>query len=414
MLKRKILPIVAGLGIVFALAVALTPQSKTLPLPPAAEPSQAPYENYVGGAGMVEASTENINIGTPLPGIAKRVYVKVGQKVRPGDPLFEIDDREYWADFEIRQGNLMKAEAAVVEARASLQDAEDQYELVKNIADSRAVSFDDVRKRHDAMLLAEAKVSSAKAAAFATEAEVRAARTNLDRLMVRSPIEGEILQVTIHPGEYVPAGGSATPPIRMGNLDTLHVRVDIDENDAWRFKPDTKAIAFIRGNRDLKVDLAFVRVEPYITPKTSLTGSSTERVDTRVLQILYRFERAKLPVFVGQQVDVYIDTNADTGRKTLPRLPSRVEVRTNEKGSSPHRGRPSSALQLRFRGPRLPETRSCTAKRMERIEAGRASSRANPCTLGLVEEPQRPYPGQSHYGGRQYQPRSQRSPLPHP
>jgi HlyD family secretion protein len=161
------------------------------------------------------------------------------------------------------------------------------------------------------MLLAEARVSSAKAAAFAAEAEVRAARTNLDRLMVRSPIAGEILQVAIHPGEYVLAGGSATPPIRMGNLDTLHVRVDIDENDAWRFKPCTKAIAFVRGNRHLKVDLAFVRVEPYITPKMSLTGSSTERVDTRVLQILYRFERAKLPVFVGQQVDVYIDTGTN-------------------------------------------------------------------------------------------------------
>jgi HlyD family secretion protein len=311
MIRRKVLPILAGVGIVIALAAALTSQSKSPPPPPAAEPPEAPYENYLSGAGLVEASTDNINIGTPLPGVANKVYVKVGQKVRPGDPLFELDDREHRADFEIRQGNLLKAEAAIVEARASLQDAEDQYDLVKNIADSRAVSIDDVRKRQDAVLLAEARVSSAKAAAIAGEAEVRAARTNLDRLMVRSPIAGEILQVAIHPGEYVLAGGSATPPIRMGNLDTLHVRVDIDENDAWRFKPGTKAIAFIRGNRDLKVDLAFVRVEPYITPKMSLTGSSTERVDTRVLQILYRFERSKLPVFVGQQVDVYIDTGTN-------------------------------------------------------------------------------------------------------
>jgi HlyD family secretion protein len=322
MLKRKVLPILAGLGIVIALAVAMTSQSTTPPPPPAAEPSQAPYETYVGGAGMVEASTENINIGTSLPGITKKVYVKVGQKVKPGDPLFEIDDREYRADLEIKQGNLMKAEAAIVEARASLQDAEGQYDLVKNITDSRAVSIDDVKKRHNAMLLAEARVSSAKAAAFAAEAEVRATKTNLDRLMVRSPIAGEILQVTIHPGEYVPAGSLTTPSIRMGNLDMLHVRVDIDENDAWRFKPDTNAIAFVRGNRDLKVDLAFVRVEPYITPKTSLTGSSTERVDTRVLQILYRFERGKLPVFVGQQVDVYIDTGANARKNNGAATPA--------------------------------------------------------------------------------------------
>jgi HlyD family secretion protein len=322
MLKRKVLPALAGLGIVIALAVALTSQLKTPPPPPAAEPSQAPYENYVGGSGLVEASTENINIGTSLSGVAKKVYVKVGQKVKPGDPLFDIDDREYRADLEVRQGNLMKAEAAIVEARASLQDAEAQYDLVKNITDSRAVSIDDVKKRQNAVLLAEARVSSAKASAFAAEAEVGAVKTNLDRLIVRSPIAGEILQVNVHPGEYVPAGGSTTPPIRMGNLDMLHVRVDIDENDAWRYKPGTKAIAFIRGNRDLKVDLTFVRVEPYITPKTSLTGSSAERVDTRVLQILYRFERAKLPVFVGQQVDVYIDTGANTRKSNDAATPA--------------------------------------------------------------------------------------------
>jgi HlyD family secretion protein len=101
MLTKKILPIIAGCGIIIAVIVAITSQSKNTPPPPAAEPSQAPYENYVGGAGIVEASTENINIGASLPGIARKVPVKVGQKVKTGDVLFEIDDREYRADLEI-------------------------------------------------------------------------------------------------------------------------------------------------------------------------------------------------------------------------------------------------------------------------------------------------------------------------
>jgi hypothetical protein len=49
-------------------------------------------------------------------------------------------------------------------------------------------------------------------------------------------------------------------------------------------------------------------VEPYVTPKTSLTGSSSERVDTRVLQVIYRFDRRAIPAYVGQQVDVFIET----------------------------------------------------------------------------------------------------------
>jgi hypothetical protein len=52
--------------------------------------------------------------------------------------------------------------------------------------------------------------------------------------------------------------------------------------------------------------LRFVRIEPYVVPKRSLTGDSLERVDTRVLQIVYAFDRPAFPVYVGQQVDVFI------------------------------------------------------------------------------------------------------------
>jgi hypothetical protein len=114
--------------------------------------------------------------------------------------------------------------------------------------------------------------------------------------------------VNLRPGEYAQTGVLSTPLIRLGDLDRLHIRVDIDENDAWRFKPETRAIAFLRGNRDLKAKLGFVRTEPYVTPKTSLTGSSTERVDTRVLQVIYSFDRNALPAYVGQQLDVFIET----------------------------------------------------------------------------------------------------------
>jgi hypothetical protein len=52
-----------------------------------------------------------------------------------------------------------------------------------------------------------------------------------------------------------------------------------------------------------------VRFEPFVVPKKSLTGDSTERVDTRVLQVIYRIEDNKLPLFVGQQMDVFIDAS---------------------------------------------------------------------------------------------------------
>ena len=101
------------------------------------------------------------------------------------------------------------------------------------------------------------------------------------------------------------------PLILMGDLDRLHVRVDIDENDAWRFHYGSSAFAFVRGNPQLKTALTFEYVEPYVVPKRSLTGDSTERVDTRVMQVLFSFKRADLPIFPGQLMDVYIEDRAD-------------------------------------------------------------------------------------------------------
>ena len=117
-----------------------------------------------------------------------------------------------------------------------------------------------------------------------------------------------MLQVKVRPGEYASAGMLATPLILMGAVDPLHVRVDVDENDAWRVRAGAKAEGYLRGNRDIKTPLKFVRFEPYVVPKKSLTGDSSERVDTRVLQILFSFEPDDLPVFVGQQMDVYIES----------------------------------------------------------------------------------------------------------
>jgi hypothetical protein len=85
------------------------------------------------------------------------------------------------------------------------------------------------------------------------------------------------------------------------------VRVDIDENDAWRIAHGAKARANARGNPDLAVSLTFERIEPLVVPKRSLTGDATERVDTRVLQVIFSFERGEKPLYVGQQMDVIIE-----------------------------------------------------------------------------------------------------------
>jgi RND family efflux transporter MFP subunit len=312
MKKIKLLPVAAAAGMLLAVGVALRSNVPKPVAVPVAQPAEAPYATYLGGSGLVEASNDNISIGTTTAGIVKDVLVRVGDQVRRGQPLFRIDDRELRSELQVRQAELAKAQGALEEALSAQKDTAAQFALVRD-AQGAAVSLDDVQKRKYAAELNDAKAQSARAALQYAEANLAATRASIERLTVAAPMAGEVLQVNVRAGEYAATGELSTPLLRLGSLGTYHIRVDIDENDAWRFQAGTRATAYLRGNRDIKAEVKFERVEPYVTPKTSLTGSSSERVDTRVLQVIYSFDRKALPVYVGQQMDVFIETSARQG-----------------------------------------------------------------------------------------------------
>ena len=135
-----------------------------------------------------------------------------------------------------------------------------------------------------------------------------------DRGDVAAPVAGRVLQVNVRPGEYVGAAAGQALVV-LGDSGGLHVRADIDEHDIPRFRQDVDARAFLRGPERREVRLRFVRVEPYVIPKRSLTGDNTERVDTRVLQVIYDVTDQDQPLFVGQQVDIFIDEHPAAASK---------------------------------------------------------------------------------------------------
>jgi len=135
-------------------------------------------------------------------------------------------------------------------------------------------------------------------------ADVAQIQTEIDRATVRSPLAGEVLQVNVRAGEHVDSQPDL-PLVALGSVRRLHVRADIDETDISRFSPNAAATAQARGLSEQRVPLELVRVEPLVVAKRSLTGDNTERVDTRVLQVIYALV-GDAPLFVGQQVDVSI------------------------------------------------------------------------------------------------------------
>jgi HlyD family secretion protein len=309
-IRKSWLPFLALLGVlVIVFVIFLDNRPKPAAGPPIQWP-EVPFTSYVAGAGLIEASSGNIAIGSPVQGIVSDVYVKWGDQAKVGDRLFKIDDRAL-------QAQQLSAAAAIEEANARRLQAREQLRLIESVPDQRAVSREEVANRRSAVAIAEAVWLAAKA-------QARQIVLAIERLTVRAPAAGKVLQINIHPGEFAQTGAQAKALMLFGNDQTLYVRVDIDEFNASRIVPGAAAVAFVRGAPQRPVALKFERIEPYVIAKTALTGSPTERVDSRVLQVIYSVGSGAMPVYIGQQMDVYVQTPADA-----------VTAPTSAQGSAP-------------------------------------------------------------------------------
>jgi HlyD family secretion protein len=312
-MKRLILPFIGILAALWATYSVARTQPRRQSTQPPSPPPVSDFPSTVAAVGLVEASTENISVGTPLGGVVAKVFVTAGQAVKGGDPLFELDARHLRADLAVRQRAVAVARARAAVAGARLEDLRRQLEFAEQVKDKRAISTEELTRRRSAVDTATAELQEATAQREETESQANAALVEIERSTVRAPIDAEVLQVRLRIGEFAPAAVTREPLILLGRSKPLHVRVDVDEHEGWRVRAGAAATGQMRGNTDLKTPLQFVRFEPFVVPKRSLTGDSTERVDTRVLQVIYRVERDDLSLFVGQQLDVFIDARENHG-----------------------------------------------------------------------------------------------------
>ena len=270
MLRRSFLPILAVLGALLGLYVVFWTQ-KSVPTPPIFyPPPRSPYPSAIAAVGLIEASSENISVGSPFNEVIEKIYVVEGDIVQQGDLLFSLDTRNFAAQVET-------AKAALQAAVTDLENTTTQFAFYERLNDKSAVSQQAYEQYRYAMLQAQDAVLVAKGT-------LDVARSNIERSNIRAPIARKILQVNIHVGEIAPVTPIANSQstwlantqgslILMGAIEPLQLRVDIDEADAWRFIQGARGTAFVRGNSLISFPISFFRLEPYIIPKSSFYRS---------------------------------------------------------------------------------------------------------------------------------------------
>lgn len=343
------------------------PPRRPLTPPPAAV--AAGTGGLIGAVGTSEPAGEPIAIAAQVAGVVEVVEARVGATVAAGELLFRVDSRRAAAEVAARQGRIdaavadrealratvatreaaiasaraaqASAEARVLEVEADLADKRNKLELGERLLRTAVVSTEEVDNRRYAMQQAAARVATAKAAVaeaaavvtqaraelsrlvdpaggagpdiIAAEKEIELARrefekatTELEQFSVRSPVAGRILQVNVRPGEFAPASVPSEGLVVIGREGPTHLRVEIDEVDIPRFRPDLPAWASPRGSAGTRLPLSVAYVEPLVVPKRGLSGRTTDIVDTRVLQVVYTLEGDAAALAVGQQYDVFI------------------------------------------------------------------------------------------------------------
>lgn len=331
---------------------AVSTARKTPPeIPLAREASVNPYSHGVSALGLVEPAGQAVSIFTPEPGLVMEVYAQVGDRVQRGDPLFKLDSRRIEADLlraeaaiatgraEVarwhalpRAEDLPPLEAAVARTEAGVRDREDTLRRTQEAVERNAVStrelsaaqFSLEAARAD-LIKAQADLARVKAGGWAPdlalaeaqlgqqERDVAALRLLLERLTVRAPQGGVILRRDIEPGEFASTEINRAAMV-LGDLSKLHVRAQVDEEDIALVREGARAIARTRGAAPEEVPLRLVRIEPFARPKTDLLGINTERVDTRVIDVVFEaVEAPRSALFPGVSVDVFIDAAGAAG-----------------------------------------------------------------------------------------------------
>jgi HlyD family secretion protein len=357
--RNKIIFALSILGVLAALVAAYLFGRERKAQPPVFKPVSSPYESAIYANGIIESdqsSGENINIFPEVSGPITKVFAHEGQQVSAGAPLFTIDDSVQRATTEQlrlqseaslalleelkaqpRKETLAIVVSQVGLAESNLKVAHDQYDKRRASYDiePQSISKDVLDTAQDAVNQAASALDVARKQAELTQAGAwsyditnqakqyaalqqayKAANALLLKYSVKAPVKGVVLAVNAAVGSYVSSQGAYDPyPQQFDPLvvmgapqDHLAVRCFVDEILVSRLPSSLhiRAAMSLRGSYTNKVPLEFVRVQPYVSPKIELSNQRQEKVDLRVLPVIFRFEKKDAPVYPGQLVDVFI------------------------------------------------------------------------------------------------------------
>ncbi|KFZ36051.1 hemolysin secretion protein D [Shewanella mangrovi] len=282
-LKRKL--IFVAVLVVIALAVAIYYATRPKPAPTyATEPAhRGNIENTVLANGMLQAY-KLVNVGAQVSGQIKTLSVELGQEVKKGDLIAQIDSLTQQNSLKNSQASLTSIRAQYRAKQAQIHQAELEYARQKAMLADNASSKADYEAAEANLTVYKAELEQLKAQQAQAEIQVDNAKVDLGYTTIEAPMDGTVVYNAVEVGQTVNSNQTTPTIVEMAQLDKMTVKAQISEADVVNVKPGQQVYFTILGNPNKKYYAKLRAIEP---GPTSMDGNDKDMTSSDSDAIYY-------------------------------------------------------------------------------------------------------------------------------
>ncbi|MDR1045563.1 MAG: efflux RND transporter periplasmic adaptor subunit [Candidatus Adiutrix sp.] len=284
------------------------------------------------------AAVQLLSVGAQVSGQIEKLAVELGQEVKKGDLIAEIDSTTQKNDLEINKAKFSTYEAQLLSREIALKVAEIQYEREKKLKARDAASDESLENAENALAAARANVEETKSLISQTRISVNTAETNLGYTRILAPMDGTVVSVPVEEGQTVNANQTTPTIIQLADLRQMEIKMQISEGDVTKVKPGLGVTYTILSEPDRVFEGLLHSVDPGLT--TLSDGGYSGSIDAGTA--IYYYGKVLAPnddgaLRIGMTTQNTITIGEAIGVLTVPsiavnRYQNRSFVRVLEKG----------------------------------------------------------------------------------
>ena len=280
----KVILIAVCLAIIAAVAWTFLKPKDVKPQYITAEVARGDIEDSVLATGDLEA-TKMVSVGAQVSGQVKRMYVKLGDQVKQGQLIAQIDSVRQTNDLKTAEASIKNQQAQLATKQANLAKAEAEYIRQKNMYAEDATSKSELDSAVAAFKTAQADIASMNAQIEQSRLTLATAKEDLGYTQIVAPIDGTVVAIVTEEGQTVNANQSAPTIVKLAKLDTMTIKAQISEADVMKVEEGQKVYFTTLGDSEKKRYATLRQVEP--APDSINTESSNSSTSSSSSTAVY-------------------------------------------------------------------------------------------------------------------------------